>query len=120
MLQLHINTNHKQVRGPIVLERYHKADKPCVDADNWFDTGDVASIDRFGVMRIQDRCGGEWGVVCWWRVGFGVWVSVVGRVLEQLASYHFLISPPSCLRPNICPTTCTQSPTHPYAGARTW
>lgn len=44
-----------QVRGPIVLERYHKADKPCVDADNWFDTGDVASIDHFGVMRIQDR-----------------------------------------------------------------
>jgi len=44
-----------QVRGPIVLERYHKADKPCVDADNWFDTGDVATIDRFGVMRIQDR-----------------------------------------------------------------
>lgn len=45
-----------QVRGPIVLERYHKADGLCVDADNWFDTGDVASIDRFGVMKIQDRC----------------------------------------------------------------
>jgi long-subunit acyl-CoA synthetase (AMP-forming) len=39
-----------------VLERYHKAEKACVDADNWFDTGDVASIDRFGVMKIQDRC----------------------------------------------------------------
>jgi acyl-CoA synthetase (AMP-forming)/AMP-acid ligase II len=45
-----------QVRGHIVLERYHKAEKACVDADNWFDTGDVASIDRFGVMKIQDRC----------------------------------------------------------------
>lgn len=44
-----------QVRGPIVLERYHKADGLCVDTDNWFDTGDVASIDRFGVMKIQDR-----------------------------------------------------------------
>lgn len=44
-----------QVRGPIVLERYHKAEKPCVDADEWFDTGDVATIDGFGVMRIQDR-----------------------------------------------------------------
>lgn len=57
---------HLQVRGPIVLERYHKADKLCVDANNWFDTGDVASIDTFGVMRIQDRSkdvvksGGEW------------------------------------------------------------
>jgi hypothetical protein len=29
----------------------------CVDDNNWFDTGDVASIDKFGVMRIQDRLG---------------------------------------------------------------
>ena len=37
-----------------------------LDADGFFDTGDVASIDRFGAMRITDRAkdviksGGEW------------------------------------------------------------
>lgn len=30
-----------QVRGPCVLRRYFKADKDAVDAEGWFDTGDV-------------------------------------------------------------------------------
>lgn len=25
-----------QVRGPIVLQSYHKGDKPAVDGDGWF------------------------------------------------------------------------------------
>jgi fatty-acyl-CoA synthase len=44
-----------QVRGPIVVERYHKASAPAVDDAGWFATGDVASIDGHGLMRIADR-----------------------------------------------------------------
>jgi fatty-acyl-CoA synthase len=54
------------VRGPWVLERYYRSDVSACDADGWFDTGDIATIDRFGFMRITDRnkdvikSGGEW------------------------------------------------------------
>lgn len=54
------------VRGPWVIERYYKAPASALDAAGWFDTGDVATIDHFGFMRITDRkkdvikSGGEW------------------------------------------------------------
>ncbi len=54
------------VRGPWVLERYFRADESACGEDDWFDTGDIATIDRFGFMRITDRkkdvikSGGEW------------------------------------------------------------
>ncbi len=54
------------VRGPWVLERYYRTAAPAIDADGWFDTGDISTIDRFGFMRITDRqkdvikSGGEW------------------------------------------------------------
>jgi len=54
------------VRGPWVVQRYFKAEAPAVDADGWFDTGDVATIDATGIMQITDRSkdviksGGEW------------------------------------------------------------
>lgn len=54
------------VRGPWVLERYYRAETSACNADGWFDTGDIATIDRFGYMRITDRkkdvikSGGEW------------------------------------------------------------
>ena len=54
------------VRGPWVLERYFRASESACDADGWFDTGDIATIDGFGFMRITDRkkdvikSGGEW------------------------------------------------------------
>jgi fatty-acyl-CoA synthase len=54
------------VRGPWVVERYFGADKSAVDGEGWFDTGDVATLDRDGFMRITDRAkdviksGGEW------------------------------------------------------------
>ncbi|PRX36908.1 fatty-acyl-CoA synthase [Paraburkholderia sp. BL18I3N2] len=42
------------VRGPWVIDRYFRHDaSPLVDG--WFPTGDVATIDRDGFMRITDR-----------------------------------------------------------------
>jgi fatty-acyl-CoA synthase len=54
------------VRGPGVVKRYLKAEKDATDAANWFDTGDIATIDANGYLRITDRSkdviksGGEW------------------------------------------------------------
>lgn len=54
------------VRGPWVLDSYYRSDAPAINADGWFDTGDISTIDRFGFMRITDRkkdvikSGGEW------------------------------------------------------------
>jgi len=49
------------VRGPIVVERYHKAAASATDAQRWFHTGDVATVDELGFMRITDR---RWGLGC--------------------------------------------------------
>ena len=55
-----------QVRGPWVVQRYFGADADAVDADRWFDTGDVAVLHPDGTMQITDRAkdviksGGEW------------------------------------------------------------
>ena len=54
------------VRGPWVLERYYKTEQSALNADGWFDTGDIATIDQLGFLRITDRkkdvikSGGEW------------------------------------------------------------
>jgi fatty-acyl-CoA synthase len=55
-----------QVRGPWVTSGYFKRDDSPIDADGWFNTGDVATIDGRGYMTITDRAkdviksGGEW------------------------------------------------------------
>ncbi len=55
-----------KVRGPWTIQRYYRKDEDCVDADGWFDTGDIATLDALGFMRITDRSkdviksGGEW------------------------------------------------------------
>lgn len=55
-----------QVRGPWVIKRYFKAEADCVDAGQWFDTGDVAVIHPDGTLQLTDRTkdviksGGEW------------------------------------------------------------
>jgi len=55
-----------QTRGAAVVKRYFKQDKDCVDADQWFDTGDMAAIHPDGTIQITDRAkdviksGGEW------------------------------------------------------------
>ena len=55
-----------QVRGPWVVQRYFRQEQDAAGPDGWFDTGDVATIDANGFMRITDRTkdviksGGEW------------------------------------------------------------
>ncbi|AKI01685.1 acyl-CoA synthetase (AMP-forming)/AMP-acid ligase II [Hoeflea sp. IMCC20628] len=56
-----------KVRGPAVSSAYYKGrGAEQFDADNWFDTGDVAHVDQHGYMQITDRAkdviksGGEW------------------------------------------------------------
>ena len=58
---------HLKVRGPAVAGAYLKGEGgKIVDAESWFDTGDVATIDSEGYMQITDRSkdviksGGEW------------------------------------------------------------
>lgn len=55
-----------KVRGPAVAKSYFKDGADILDADGFFDTGDVATIDGHGYMQITDRSkdviksGGEW------------------------------------------------------------
>jgi fatty-acyl-CoA synthase len=58
---------HLIVRGPWITSGYFKGDGgDILDADGFFDTGDVATIDADGYMQITDRSkdviksGGEW------------------------------------------------------------
>ena len=55
-----------RVRGASVIERYFGHETRAVDADGWFDTGDLAVIDDDGNVSITGRAkdliksGGEW------------------------------------------------------------
>jgi 3-(methylthio)propionyl---CoA ligase len=56
-----------KVRGPAIAKAYFKGEgADAFDADGWFDTGDVATLDEDGYMTITDRAkdviksGGEW------------------------------------------------------------
>ncbi|MEI6458598.1 MAG: long-chain fatty acid--CoA ligase [Pseudomonadota bacterium] len=57
---------HIKVAGPSILQRYFRDDKPAVDAEGYFDTGDIGTIDPHGYLQITDRSkdliksGGEW------------------------------------------------------------
>jgi 3-(methylthio)propionyl---CoA ligase len=54
------------VRSSWAAKGYYREDRDRLDSDGWFPTGDVATIDEFGYMRITDRTkdviksGGEW------------------------------------------------------------
>lgn len=55
-----------QAKGPWTVQRYYRKDGDAVNEEGWFDTGDIATIDPDGFMRITDRSkdviksGGEW------------------------------------------------------------
>ncbi|AVT83311.1 fatty-acid--CoA ligase [Rhodopseudomonas palustris] len=55
-----------KVSGPAIAKAYYRVDKEILDDAGFFDTGDVATIDKDGYMRITDRSkdviksGGEW------------------------------------------------------------
>ena len=58
---------HLLVRGHWVTAGYFgRENGPALDADGWFDTGDIATIDADGYIQITDRAkdliksGGEW------------------------------------------------------------
>ncbi|GAA0302517.1 hypothetical protein GCM10009087_10360 [Sphingomonas oligophenolica] len=57
---------HLKVRGSSVLDRYFRADADALDAEGYFDTGDLAMIDADGNLTICGRAkdliksGGEW------------------------------------------------------------
>ena len=54
------------VRGPWTIRRYFKEAADATDQAGWFNTGDIATLDADGFMRITDRLkdviksGGEW------------------------------------------------------------
>ena len=55
------------VRGMAIAAGYHKgAGGQVLDADGYFDTGDIATVDHYGTVQITDRAkdviksGGEW------------------------------------------------------------
>ncbi len=57
---------HLKVKGASVVDRYFKAETDALDAEGYFDTGDLASIDDAGNLTIRGRSkdliksGGEW------------------------------------------------------------
>ena len=61
-----VSPGHIKVSGPAILERYFRDDKSAVDAEGFFDTGDIGTVDPHGYLQITDRSkdliksGGEW------------------------------------------------------------
>jgi acyl-CoA synthetase (AMP-forming)/AMP-acid ligase II len=62
-----ITPGHLKVRGPWIASSYFKGRRgDAVDAEGFFDSGDIATIDADGFMQITDRAkdliksGGEW------------------------------------------------------------
>jgi fatty-acyl-CoA synthase len=60
-------TGYLKVAGPAVIARYFgEGERDVRDAEGYFDTGDIGSIDPFGYLQITDRAkdliksGGEW------------------------------------------------------------
>jgi len=83
-----ISFGHLYVKGSWVVSRYFKNEGGDVLRDGWFPTGDVATIDPDGYMRITDRSkdviksGGEW----------------IGSIdLENIAMSHDAVLQAACI-----------------------
>ena len=54
------------IKGPTIAGAYFRSDESILDAEGFFDTGDVSTVDQMGFMQITDRAkdviksGGEW------------------------------------------------------------
>ena len=68
-----------KVSGPAVSKAYYKVDTNILDGEGFFDTGDVATVDPHGFMRITDR---SKDVI----KSCGEWISSID--LENLAVGH--------------------------------
>jgi fatty-acyl-CoA synthase len=58
---------HLMVRGPWTVSEYYKGEGgEILDGEGFFDTGDIANIDKYGYVQLTDRAkdviksGGEW------------------------------------------------------------
>src|SRR5690606_9478816 len=60
-----VSTGDLMVKGNWVINNYYRHTESAL-VDGWFHTGDVATIDKLGYLRITDRSkdviksGGEW------------------------------------------------------------
>jgi acyl-CoA synthetase (AMP-forming)/AMP-acid ligase II len=96
---------HLKVKGASVVARYFKAEEDALDAEGFFDTGDLASIDHDGSLAICGRSkdliksGGEWinpaeiEDIIGRHPSVGL-VAVIGRVDEKWGERPVLIVEP--------------------------
>jgi len=98
-------TGHLKVKGASAVDRYFKADASALDAEGYFDTGDLASIDDDGHLTISGRSkdliksGGEWinpaeiETIIGRQPGVGL-VAVIGRADPKWGERPVLIVQP--------------------------
>ena len=61
-----VTPGNLKVQGPAIIARYYGESADALDAEGYFDTGDIGTIDAGGVLTITDRSkdviksGGEW------------------------------------------------------------
>jgi o-succinylbenzoate---CoA ligase len=54
-VELRIVDGTIRIRGPTLFSGYFRAAEPALDADGWFDTGDLGRIDDTGALHVLGR-----------------------------------------------------------------